>query len=341
MKNLSHTRRSLLGTLTALSALSLRMSCAFAQTPPRKRLVLAGPAASVSYPLIHIVESGALSDVADQVDFVHWTNPDQLRALAMGGEADFIAVPTNVAANLYNRGVPLALINVAVWGMLWMVSRNNDLHTIADFKGQELAIPFRADMPDIIFSFLAEQHGLDPRKDFRLRYTATPMDAVQLLVMRQVDHALLAEPAVSMALRKTQSFPLSMAAPDLYRSVSLQDEWGRLLQREPRIPQAGIAALGSVQHDAALVARFEQAYAASNAWCADHPVQCGDMVAHHIPMLIPAAVADSVSVIPRHYATALQALDELEYFYRLLLDRQPAVIGGKMPDAAFYGNTAA
>lgn len=347
---MSRQRRRLLGALPILPALSLlpfaapvraALSATGSQaTPERQKLVLAGPAASVSNPLIHMVESGALADLAGQVEFVLWNNPDQLRVLAMGGDADFIAVPTNVAANMYNRGVALRLVNVSVWGALWVVSRDQTRKSLADFRGEEIAIPFRADMPDILFSFLAEQQGMDVRKDCRLRYTSTPMDAVQLLVMHQVDHALLAEPAVSMVLRKTRSFPLSLAAPALYRSVNLQDEWGRVLNRDPLIPQAGMAAVGPARLDTTLVARFEQAYAASSVWCAKHADECGEMVARHVPMLTPEAVSDSIAATPAHYATAAQARPELEYFYRLLLDRQPAVVGDKMPNADFYSSMA-
>lgn len=305
--------------------------------PTRERLVLAGPPAAVSYPLIHMVESGALADLAGRVEFVRWNNPDQLRALALEGGADFIAMPTNVAANLHNRGVPLRLVNVSVWGMLWIVSRNPALKTLADFKGEEIAVPFRADMPDIVFAHLAERAGLDPRRDFSVRYTATPMDAMQLLVMRQVDHALLAEPAVSLALRKTRSFPLSVVAPELHRSVNLQEEWGRLLKAEARIPLAGMAVRGAARLDEALVARLEAAYAASSRWCAGAPQACGRLAVKHIDMLTPEAAADSIAALPRHYATAAEARPELEIFLQLLLDRQPATVGDKLPDAAFYG----
>jgi len=299
--------------------------------------MLAGPAATVSLPLLHMVESGALADVADTVEFTLWNNPDQLRALALEGKADFMAMPTNVAANLYNRGVPLRLVNVSVWGMLWMVSRNPDLKTLADFKGEEIAVPFRADMPDIVFSHLAEKSGLDLRRDFVVRYTATPMDAMQLLVMRRVDHALLAEPAVSMALRKTQSFPASVVAPELHRSVNLQEEWGRLMNTEARIPQAGMAAVGEARLDNALVARLEQAYADSNRWCLDNAQACAALAPKYIKMLTPEAVADAIAVLPRHYATAAEVRDELESFFSLLLARQPATVGNKLPDSAFYG----
>ena len=49
----------------------------------RPKLVLAGPFALVSYPLMRIADSGALRDVAEQVEFTTWKNPDQLRALAI------------------------------------------------------------------------------------------------------------------------------------------------------------------------------------------------------------------------------------------------------------------
>jgi NitT/TauT family transport system substrate-binding protein len=215
------------------------------------KLVLSGPFAAVSFPLIHMVESGALKDVAETVEFRSWKDPDQLRVLALDAKSDvdFVAMPTNVAANLYNRGVKLQLINVSTWGVLWMVSREANLKTLADFKGKEILMPFRADMPDIVFQVLAEKQGLDVKRDFTLRYVGSPLDAMQMLITRRADHALLAEPAVSVALRKTKSFPVSVIAPELYRSANLQEEWGRVTQRPARIPQAGMVALGRALAD--------------------------------------------------------------------------------------------
>lgn len=303
---------------------------------PVNKLTLAGPPAGVSYALIHLAANHGLAHIAKEVEFVLWSNPDQLRALTLSGQADFLAVPTNVAANLYNRGVSLKLVNVSQWGVLWMISRNPELKTLADFKGEEIAIPFRADMPDIIFTHLAEKQGINPKQDFKLNYSATPMDAMQLLILRRVDHALLAEPAVSMALRKTQSFPVSIIAPELHRSVDLQQEWGRLNQSEARIPQAGIAALGATAHNPELITAFEAAYAEANRWCVDNPTACASEVSAQIKLLLPEAIADSLQAQNTHYATAAQARSELEDFYQLLLDKQPASVGGKLPDADFY-----
>ena len=307
-----------------------------ADSLPVKKLTLAGPPAGVSNALIHLVASNGLADIAEETEFVLWSNPDQLRALTLSGKADFLAAPTNVAANLYNRGVPLKLINVSQWGVLWMLSRDADKKTLADFKGEEIAIPFRADMPDIVFTHLAEKQDIDPKRDFKLNYSATPMDAMQLLITRRVNHALLAEPAVSMALRKTKSFPVSIIAPELHRSVDLQQEWGRLMSTEARIPQAGITVLGETANNLQLVSAFEAAYARANQWCIDNAEACGKEVAAQIKLLMPEAVADALQHQNNHYATAADARSELEAFYQILLERQPASVGGKLPDEGFY-----
>ncbi len=322
-----------------LSVLLLASGPAMAEKLPR--LVLAGPSSSVSNPLIHMVESGALDDLADKVEFVSWRDPDQLRLMALNGQADVLAMPVNVAANLYNRGAKLRLLNVSTWGLLWLVSRDPGLTRMADLRGKEITMPFRGDMPDILFGLLAEREGLDVRKDLRLRYVATPIDAMQLLLMRRTDHALLAEPAISMALRKADSGPLSLVAPQLHRSIDLQQEWGRLLQREARIPQAGIALMASIKDDPVIAARIASAYAESLQWCGEQAQACGEMVARHLTMLSAEAITDSLGVAQMQAVPAAQAQAEVEFFFEQLLQRNPALIGGKLPPEDFYTPTAA
>ncbi len=300
------------------------------------KLLLAGPFAGVSNGLIRIADSGALSEVAEQVEFRIWKDPDQLRALAIGGDADFVAMPSNVAANLYNRGVRLRLLNISAWGMLFVVSRDEKLKTLADLRGKELLMPFRGDMPDIVFQALAAKLGLAIGKDLPLRYVATPLDALQMLLTRRADHALLAEPAVSMGVRKSQTLPISVVAPDLHRAIDIQQEWGRAFQRPPRIPQAGIAVLGRHMNDNALIERFQRAYAQAMRWCHANADECGRAVAARIEMLTPEGVADALRADGSGFKTAAQAREELEFFYDLLRARQPGLIGGKLPPDDFY-----
>ncbi len=303
-------------------------------------LVLAGPPASVSNPLVRIAESGTLADLAKEVRFVGWRDPDQLRAMALDGKADVLAMPVNVAANLYNRGAKLRLVNVSAWGILWIVSRDPEVHTLKDLVGKEIAMPFRGDMPDIVFSLLAEREGIDPRNDVRLRYVASPIDAMQLLLLRRVDHALLAEPAVSMALRKSGSFPVSLVAPELYRAVDLQQEWKRAFGGDARIPQAGIAVLGALRDRPDAVARIAAAYDRGLAWCDAHAKQCGEIVSKHVPMLSAEAIADAIGHGHMQAVSAAEARPALEALFRKLIEKSPGLVGGKLPPDDFYASPA-
>lgn len=301
-----------------------------------EKLVIAGPFASVSHPILHMIETNALSDVAKSVEFRLWKNPDELRALVLNKEVQFSAVPTNVAATLYNKGVDVKLINVSVWGILGMITRDKDKKTLKDFVGCEIAMPFRADMPDIVFEQVAKAQGLDVKKDFKLRYLSSPVDAMQMLILRRVDHALLAEPAISMALRKTDSYPLKLIAPDLYRSTNLQDEWGDIFKVEAKVPQAGIAFLGNASSHESLIKRFNEEYKKSLDWYKNNPKEAAILVVKTLDILEVEGLADSISHIRLESIDAKDAKKDLEFFFEMLKQNNPKVIGGKLPDDGFY-----
>lgn len=303
----------------------------FAKDVVLEKLVISGPFASVSHPFARMIETGALKDVAKNVEFKIWKNPDELRALTLNNGANFIAVPTNVGANLYNKGVKIKLLNVSVWGILGILTRDKNLQSLKDFSGKELIVPFRGDMPDIVLKTLLKKQNIN---DVKIKYMATPIDAMQTLITRRADHALLAEPAISMALRKTKSFPVSVVAPDLYRSVDLQDEWGKVFNKEPKIAQAGIAVLGEI--DKGIVDKFMQEYDKALKWYKENPKVAGELTEKYFPMLKSEGVADSIPNVKLESVNAKDARSELEFFYEILKENDPKLIGGKLPDDGFY-----
>ena len=298
------------------------------------KLVIAGPFSSISHPMLRLVETGALSDVAHKVEFKLWQNPDELRALLLKKEVQFVALPTNVAANLYNKKEPIRLLNVPECGILEILSRDANLKHIEDFKGKEIIVPFRADMPDIVLQALIKQAGLDAKKDFSLKYVPNPPDAMQMLLLRRADHVLLAEPATSMAMRKTGSFPVSLIAPELHRSLNLQSEWGRLFTTEPKVPQAGLSVVGEV--DKEVVKRFSEEYEKALLWYQSHPKEAGEMVEKALKTFKAEAISDSIAHTQFELKNAQQSKVALERFFEILMQIEPKLIGSKMPDEGFY-----
>lgn len=330
-------KRSLFYLTISLLAISISyQSLESETTPTRKKITLTGPPATVTFPLIYMMEKGYLKNLADEVEFKLWMNPDQLRAYALNQEADFLAMPSNVAANLYNKKVPVKLVNISNWGILWMVSRGKARKSIRDFKGEEIVMPFHGDMPDVVFRILVEKDGMDIRKDFKIRYVSNPMDAMQLMIMRRADHVVLAEPAISMALRKTSSYPLKAIAPELVRSLDLQKEWGRVWNQSDQMPQAGIVALGDKNTNPTVVKEFQKQYTRATEDCIKNSAECARLVANHIKLLSAEAIEDSLKINTLRSVEAKKAKKDLETFYKVLLKSEPNLIGGRMPDSKFY-----
>ena len=100
-----------------LSILFMAISLFSSEVKEEVTIKVAGPFASVSHPIIHMAENKSLKDMGINIEFVLWKNPDELRALILNGDINFIALPTNVAANLYNKGVDIKLLNVSIWGI--------------------------------------------------------------------------------------------------------------------------------------------------------------------------------------------------------------------------------
>ncbi|WP_292655381.1 ABC transporter substrate-binding protein [Nitratifractor sp.] len=315
--------------------LTLLLLIAGVQAKQLDKIVIAGPAANVSHPIFHMIESGALKDVAKEVEFKLWNNPDQLRAMIINKEVDFVAVPTNVGAILYNKKQPIQLLNVSIWGILQILVRDKNIDTLEKLKGKTLLVPWRGDMPDIVLQAVMKKKGLT-QKDIHIKYVSNPMDAAQQLIMRRQDNALLPEPATSMVLRKTHSFPIKIIAPELYRGIDLQKEWGEAFGTAGKIPQAGIAAVGDIRKNETVVAAFEKAYEEAMKWYKSHPKEAGKLVVKYTKMFTPEAVEDSISQVQMQVVPAKAARKDLEFFFTKLKEQSPKIVGGKLPDEGFY-----
>lgn len=122
----------------------------------------------------------------------------------INGDVDIAALPTNAAANVYNKtqgGVKILAVNTL--GCLYLLTNQNATVTsFADLKGKTVYVP--AQNPTFIFTYLCQQNGLEIGKDVIIdsqSYAAAAnlRDAVAAGV---VDIAVLPEPMVTIAMSK-------------------------------------------------------------------------------------------------------------------------------------------
>jgi len=297
-----------------------------------ERLNLVGPIAPLTFPFFRLQETIALRSMTHHTQVSIARTVDMLRAQALSGEMHFAAMPTHVAANLYNRGVNLKLVNVAVWGNLYIVGEGGaPVRSLEDLRGQRLVIPSRGDTPDLIFRFLATQKGLDLTRDVRIEYVPSPMEAAALLATGRARFAVLSEPAATSAVLRAQQ-----EGRTLERLIALRKVWGEVTGGPDRIPQAGIVALPAVMDRNDLIRIFAEAYSEATAWAVSNPDASGVLAARGIEGVSAPAASLSLSFSELRVVPAIEVRQELELYFRKLQELAPDILGGRLPDAGFY-----
>ncbi|WP_228529874.1 substrate-binding domain-containing protein [Diaphorobacter caeni] len=310
-----------------------------AQAEQRDKLVLGGPGAVVSYPLMHMVHTQALKAHAKTVEFRLWDTHDQLNSLLAHKQLDFSASPTTLPALLANRGQSVRLLNVSVWGLIWLISTDPKVKGFQDLATQELLSPFQHDLGDVLIDTLltSQQTARQEGESVQLRRTRSGQDAIALMLSGKGQHVALAEPLGSMLLWRSESQTANGKSPKLYRVQSLEEAWAQQYPKQPTLPQAGLMANGDAALDAALTRAVDEAYANSARWCKANALGCAEIANRHLPHIPVAVLRNAIEITHLESRTAQNAKSEIEALYRLIQQKHPKVIGNQLPPEKFYG----
>lgn len=298
---------------------------------PLRELTLWGPPAGPSVTLVHAIASGALQGIADKAVFKAWRNPDELRAGLTSGTMQTFVLPVQTAANLFNRGLGVRLVNVMTDGLLYIVAADPALNAIPAFKGRKVALPFRGDTMEATFRRLLLAHGMAGEADGIMQFFGTPMEAIQMLIAGRVDAALLPEPAASAAILRA-----SVGGQPLNRVIDVQKAWAEATGLPPSLPQAGLGVSEAFLRDhpetvEALHVALEGAAAAVNA----QPARAANDAAPALGQPQPVIEA-SIPFSSLRAVRAREARPALENVFGAVMELDPKIIGGKLPGDDFY-----
>lgn len=307
----------------------LSLNTTYAET---KKLTLAGPAAVVSYPLMVMATQQTLASSSIEFSFIRWKNPDQLRAMVIGEQVDFSAMPSSLAAIFYNKGHHLTLMNISVWNIMDIISQDNSMNSLDQLLGKEIVVPFKNDMPSIVLQQLLNAQLGNNAEQVKIRYSHSLADAAQLLLTGQVEHALLIEPLSSVALYQN----LHKGKVKLVRAINISEQWKKTFPSMPKLPQAGIIANTTVNTDKALISKVNKSYKEAVIWCNSNIMLCADIVNKYLPKIPKSALVSAIKSTKLDPINSNSAKQDLQGFYQLLADRDVKRIGGKQPDDNFY-----
>jgi NitT/TauT family transport system substrate-binding protein len=320
---------------TAATSTSEAATSTSAPAVKMDKLTLVAPPGPMAIPLAYIALNDKLADVAVKTEVVLWENADQLKAYVAGKQGDFVTMPSNNSAIFYNKGLKLQLLDISVWNITYLITTDPKASGFADIRGQSIAVSLQGSVPDLMFQYVAKAQGLDPAKDFKVRYATDPTQAAQLLLSGQVQNAVLSEALATAVTLQTKD-----TARPLHRAMAFDRAWTDASGGDS--PIAGTVATASVLDRPDVIIAFERAYKEAVQWMLDNPEEAGKLVETQLPQLgLKAAVMTaSLKNINWGYTPARDARPDLDAFFQDLSKLSPEVIGGKVPDDGFYFDQA-
>lgn len=254
--------------------------------------------------------------------------------------ADFAVVPANLAANLYNKGKDIKIIDIVTHGNLYMLGSREGTVSLGDLVGKVVHCIGQGNIPDLIFQYALTANGYQlnfgdspqPEK-VTITYSKEGGEVMTKLIQAKNKgleaYGVLAEPAASTGISK-----------GLFEKMDLQTMWQN--QTESQIkgyPQAVLIAVGDNNKNTKLIKAIRNVMRDNNSWLADNATKAVENIKNIYPQSnLPASL--SSETIQRCNINSLNISDNKDYFNKLMQSlmtiNNGASIGEKMPDDGLF-----
>ncbi|MFO7617004.1 MAG: ABC transporter substrate-binding protein [Bacteroidales bacterium] len=317
--------RPLAGLFLGLTLLSLA-SCSGV---PREDgffdiLALRGPS---SIGMVHLIDSpGVVNGRPLRIRMMD--EPMQARAVILKEQPDLAVLPLNMAAILYNKGLPYQVAAIPVWGTLYLCGTDTAIRSWSDLKGRKINLMGRGATPDIVTRYFLGLEGLDPDKDLVIDYAfPSPADLANAMIAGIVQVAVLSEPMLSLAQARNQEIRVIL---------DFSSEWASKHPDAPGMPQTAILVHRRMirEHPDDYREVLER-WRRSTESVKGNPLAVADQVVRH--KILPDR-ATAILSIPRSnlaFVPAREAKSAINRYLSVLLKFSPDAIGRQMPDEGF------
>ncbi|WP_319416972.1 ABC transporter substrate-binding protein [Marispirochaeta aestuarii] len=253
--------------------------------------------------------------------------PQIMLARIMSGEVDIAAVPINLAAVLYNKGVPYRFGAVTGDGLLYVVSSRKDISSMEDLRGRTIYCIAQGSTPEFILRYALDRSGIDSARDVTIDFRFDQVSITPQLVAGKIDLAVLPEPFVSIVSAKN---------PEVQPVIDLQKIWARTSGTGETYPITAVLVKAELmESNPEAVEAFFSEYSDAIDWVIAHPKETGLLAEEFMDM--PAGII--ASAVPRlnlHFQRPAEARPRVDELYRVLHSFAPASVGGSIPSDEFY-----
>lgn len=260
------------------------------------------------------------------------SDPTSIVAGLINGSIDIAALPTNAAANVYNKmGGKVQIAAVNTFGVLYLVVNGEKLNLengagIEALRGKTVYCP--AQNPAFIFKALCEANGLAVGKDIIIDTAyAQPADLRAAVVSGQVDIAVLPEPMVTIA--KSANNKLTVA-------LDITSEWNKAFKTDSLMQGCIVVRTEWLDENRAAFKQFMKEYKASVEFVNTDTDEAAKLIYTHGIFTNEAVAKKAIPNCNIKFVDGDEMARGLEEFFEILYSVAPASIGNKIPESDIF-----
>lgn len=249
----------------------------------------------------------------------------------MQGEYDIAAIPTNLAASLYQKSQgKVKVIAVNTLGVLYIVTKDGAVSSVDDLKGKTILASGQGTIAEYALNYVLEANDLVIGTDVTIEFSTEHAESVTKAIAGGYDAVLLPEPFVSQIITKDPSFSVA---------INITEEWEKTGDCTLAM---GCVAVNSkfYEENKDAVKKFLADYSESVNYVNANIEDAATLIEAH--NIMPAAVAKKA--IPNANIvcyTGEEMKTALSSCYKVLFEQNAKIIGGQMPGDDFYVDTNA
>ncbi len=265
-------------------------------------------------------------------EFTVAASPDEARNALISGTTDIAALPVNLAAVLYNKGVDISFVGINTLGVLYILENGNTITSVEDLRGKTIYATGQGSTPQYILEYLLTKNGINLENDITIEYIAEHAELATKLATGDAAIGILPEPNVTSAL----SAATQNGNTALRIALDVTEEWEKFGEGE--LCQGCIVVTNQFKNEhPEQYAKFLKEYAASAEYVVTEVDEASKIIEEF--GIIPKAPL-AKKAIPNANICFIDGDEGIAYMQsvlNVLYTANPSSVGGKLPDDAFYG----
>ena len=246
------------------------------------------------------------------------------------GDFDIAALPTNVAAKLYNSGAPIKIAAVNTLGVLYVLEAADTpaIKSVADLKGRTIYTTGQGATPEYALRYLLISNGIDPDKDVTIVYETDGSMVVADVKKGDATVVMLPEPAAT----NLQNVSNAKVVLDV------TEEWNKIAGEENTLMQGCVVVSNTfASENKDLLDNFLDEYKTSVEFVNANQEQAAEMIVSLGILSVTKEVAkNAINGSKITYVDGDAMKTALAKLYDVLFEADATSVGGKKPDENIF-----